>query len=371
MELKRFFVNMVLFFNVLPLYASWEEQGASGSFFSVHASYKGDCFGNMSGGMRTGVTYLGYAQMWLGFSTEGLGLWNGGEFRAGGANVHGGAPTAAFVGDCQVLDNIEGDKLTYLEYLWYQQRIGRFTVKAGLQDLNENFVSSGASGEFINSSFGMFPVLAMNMPLAVFPITALAVEVHCDLGDRWHMQVAAYDGSPTSVACDPYNVKWTMGSSEGMLAAFECQYNQTIAGKEGSTRVGVFHHSAQNSTAVYGAFEQTLCRHGGRSFTPFLQTSALLDNVDSTADFHFAAGISLDKVFSKGGRDAAGIAFSMLRFNNDGLKTETAVEFFYGYRVNDFFFLKLDLQYIVNPYVTNFEKVDGAFAGILRFQFEI
>ena len=100
---------------------------------SFYGSYKGDFVSNLNGGIKTGSTYLGLADLFLELNTENAGLWKGGTFMLHGANTHGGEPSANLIGDLQVVSNIEAGNHTFLYELWYSQTFGNVHTTIGLQ----------------------------------------------------------------------------------------------------------------------------------------------------------------------------------------------------------------------------------------------
>lgn len=155
---------------------------------NFEAEYTGDFLYNV-GGLKNGGGYLGYAKM--GMSAD---LWKNATLYVGGGTTHGIVPTEMFIGDFQVANNIEAGNHAFMEYFSLQQTFGNFSFKVGLQDMNENFASINAAGEYINSSFGIHPIFSTNMSAAIFPLTGLGVELHIDINNKWHIQTAAYDG---------------------------------------------------------------------------------------------------------------------------------------------------------------------------------
>jgi porin len=121
--------------------------------FSFEASYIGDVVSNFSGGIKTGTTYLGLANIKTKFNTEKAYWWKGGSLYVNLANTHGSEPTATLVGDFQGVSNIEAGNHTFLYELWYNQNFKNLNITIGLQDLNTNFASSENGALLINSSF--------------------------------------------------------------------------------------------------------------------------------------------------------------------------------------------------------------------------
>ncbi|MBR4157244.1 MAG: carbohydrate porin [Bacteroidales bacterium] len=320
----------------------------------LDAEYTGDFLYNV-GGLKNGGGYLGYAKM--GMDAD---LWNGASLYLGGGTTHGIVPTETLIGDYQVADNIEAGNYAFMEYLSLQQSFGRFSIKIGLQDMNENFASLDAAGEYVNSSFGIHPALSSNMSVAIFPITGLGAEIHFDINDNWHLQAAAYDGKIPSFEDNPYNLNWNINKEEGALFIGEAQYIT----ENGAYELGAFYHTAEKKYGIYANVEQEIWNAGSRSLKPFAQISYANGETICDNYLHLAAGLNLESVFFKDNNDSMGLAFTSAFLS--GKKTETAIELFYKYQITDNFMIKPDIQYIINPGGMDF-TVDNALVGMLRF----
>jgi len=133
-----------------------------------HASYIADFYGNAAGGIKTGVGFLGMANLKIGFNTETAGWWKGGSLFINGASTHGKSPTENFIGDFQVVSNIDAGNLIYLHELWFHQNFSKINFTIGLQDMNVQFVASENGSFYLNSSFGVPPVISDNVPAPIF-----------------------------------------------------------------------------------------------------------------------------------------------------------------------------------------------------------
>jgi hypothetical protein len=69
------------------------------SFFTFLASYIGVGFANISGGIKTRISYLGLISLNTYFDTSKAHLWKDGGLFLNIFNTHGGKPTTHFVGD--------------------------------------------------------------------------------------------------------------------------------------------------------------------------------------------------------------------------------------------------------------------------------
>ena len=331
---------------------------------NFNTEYTGDFLYNV-GGIENGGGYLGYAKIGM-----EAGLWKGATFNLGGGATHGIVPTETFIGDYQVANNIEAGDHAFLEYLSLQQSFGRFSVKVGLQDMNENFASIDAAGEYVNSSFGIHPALSTNMSVAIFPLTGLGAEMHFDINDKWHIQAAVYDGEIPSFEDNPYNLDWHLNKDNGALFIGEGKYHTDNSTYE----LGAFYHTAEKKYGIYANIEQEVWNNGTRNLKPFAQVSfanIIVNGQQSTVNgsgcdncFHLAVGVNLEGVFSKENNDMAGLAFTSAFLSDK--RTETAIELFYQYHITDNLLIKPDVQYIINPAGTEL-PVDNALVGTLRF----
>ena len=330
---------------------------------NFNAEYTGDFLYNV-GGLENGGGYLGYAKIGMGAE-----LWKGASLYVGGGTTHGITPSEMFIGDYQVVNNIEAGNHAFMEHFSLQQYFGKFSIKVGLQDMNENFAAIDAAGEYLNSSFGIHPAISTNMSVAIFPLTGLGAELHYDINDNWHVQVAVYDGEiPSFEDNNPYNLNWRLNKDEGALFIGEGQYIRD----NGTYQLGAFYHTAEKKYGFYVNAEQEVWNNETRSLKPFVQASFAngisatqqLGNLTTQNYLHLAAGLNLEGVFSKKNLDMAGLAFTSVFLLDK--KAETAIELFYQYQITDNLLIKPDVQYVVNPAGLDI-PVDNALVGTLRF----
>ncbi len=337
-------------------------KNANSQALQFNAEYTGDFMYNV-GGLKNGGGYLGYAKMGMEAN-----LWEGATFNLGGGTTHGIVPTEMFIGDFQVANNIEAGDHAFLEHFSLQQTFGNFSFKVGLQDMNENFASINAAGEYLNSSFGIHPIFSTNMSAAIFPLTGIGAEFHFNINNKWHIQTAVYDGKMPSFEDNPYNLNWNINKNEGALFIGEGHYVRD----NGTYKFGAFYHTAAKNYGFYANAEQEVWNNGTRNLKPFVQIG-YANNISASQHlsisapqnyFHLAAGLNLEGVFSKEGLDMAGLAFTSAFLHDK--KTETAIELFYQYQITDNLLIKPDVQYIINPAGMEF-PVDNALVGTMRF----
>ena len=164
---------------------------------SLYLDYYGEVFWNTRGGIRTtdGGEYEGLLDLAVVFSTESAGLWKGGHLFFLFRHKHGGEGiTEEYVGDFQVLSNMDALNFTQVSELWYRQSFldDRIWIKVGKQEANVDFAWVEHGGEFINSSAGFSPTI----PLPSYPDQDLGVVLGTAPIPWFSMNLGAYSGNP-------------------------------------------------------------------------------------------------------------------------------------------------------------------------------
>ena len=349
------------------------------SALSFDASYIGDNVINMSGGIKTGYNYLGMANLRLTFNTEKAGLWKGAMFYINAANTHGGTPSANLIGDNQVISNIEAGNHTFLQEVIFQQTIGKVDISAGLQDLNVQFANTESGSVYLNSSFGILPVISANTSAPIFPLTSFGLTVKWNISKSTSWINAIHDGSPTDFSSNPYNLHWHIHSGDGILAISEIQHNSDLFGLPGIYKLGLFtlYHIVENTfikpvpdsinnpvNGIYTHSDQLLWQRGERSLSFFSQLG-YSPSKGSINNYYLGLGLNLTGALNPEGRDILGLAMAHEHFTN-GLNSETAIELTYRYQITDCLYIQPDLQYIISPAGTGI-ILENCLAGSIRF----
>ena len=340
--------------------------------FKFNASYIGDVVSNFSGGIKTGTTYLGLANIKAGFNTETANWWKGGRMYINIGNTHGGEPSATLVGDFQGISNIEAGNLSFLYELWYKQKLGKLEMTVGLQDLNDDFATNESGSIFTNSSFGIQSSIADNVAPPIFPLTALGANVKWSISDTFLWEAAIFDGTPDDFETNPYNTEWKLSKNQGFLTVTELQVKKSlIIGKIGNYKFGVYYHQHNDTIAV----EQ---KNGGFYFTGDQQITSKLFVFSQVGispkemnknNRYFSIGLNCKGPFDKRPNDQVGIAIAYAGIDGNAVGSETAIEMTYQFEVTKNIYLRPDIQYIINPAGTE-TKLKNALVGFLRFGIE-
>jgi len=344
--------------------------------FYIEGSYIGDLVSNLNGGIKSGTTYLGLANLKAGVNTQAAGWWKGGEFRINAANSHGGTPSESFVGDFQGVSNIEAGNLTFMYELWYKQTVGNLSLTVGLQDLNSNFAITDNGALFTNSSFGIHPSIADNIPSPIFPLTALGAMLQYYYKDKLIWQAAIFDGTPDDFENNPYNTNWKISDNDGYLTVTEIQVLQSlIRDKTGSYKFGAYYHQHCDSTSLeqkshgfYLVGDQMVYKtlYGGWSLFSQIGLSPKLENKNN---YYLSLGLNIKGICRKRPNDEAGIAIAYAGFGQGSTRNETAIELTYLASVNENIRIKPDLQYIIHPAGTE-TTLPNALVGSLRIELD-
>lgn len=379
MTIRIIFFTCILF---LTLTISAQEAESGTSPLTLEVSYTGDIVGNFSGGIRKGVSYLGLANLKLGFDTERAHLWKGGQFFINAANAHGGNPSSTLVGDFHTVSNIEAEDITYVHELWYKQTIDRIEIIAGLQDMNADFVSSEHGSIFINSTFGTPSTIADNVPSPIFPFTTAGVSFKWNMTNRSTWKIAAFDGLPTEREHNPFNMKWSFGKEDGVFAVTEFQLKTSPKNDlTGSYRGGIYYHSQliepdeenietklfRYNYGIYLIADQMIYQEsdGNGGLGVFAQI-AVSPRAINTHYRYFGLGMSWQGLFRNRNQDKLGFAVTNAGFRDKSKRDETIIEICYKAQLTPNIYIQPDFQYVINPGGTD-SSLKNASVGFVRF----
>ncbi len=340
-------------------------------------SYTGDIMSNVKGGIKQGTQYLGMLNVNAELSTSVAGLWNGGSLYLHCANTHGATPSATHIGDIQVASNIEAGNHTYLQEFWYRHQFGSIELIAGLQDFNIVFANNEESSHYINSSFGAPPTMSLNMPLSIFPLTALGITAVWNFSDQVKFKAAIFEGEPIDFEYNRYNLKWHISKKEGFFTAFESQFIHD--GYLRSTyKLGIYRHSSvsviENDsevrkpvTGIYADISKTLYSTDNQTLALFIR-GGFSPHTYCTNHFYIAGGINYFGLFLSESNDVFSLGVSHL--GNRIAEKETAIECSYLFPLSSNIALQPNIQYIINPLGSGI-VLPNCFICSLRFCIEL
>lgn len=345
----------------------------------INASYTGEIISNLSGGLQKGSIYQGMANFTFEYDTKKARLFEGGKLYLNAAHTHGGNPSKTFIGDFQVVSNIEAEDLTYFHEMWYCQKIGRAEITLGLQDLNVEFASSDNAAMFLNSSFGVHSTIADNIVAPIFPLTAFGMQLKYNIYSRLALKFIVFDGFPDDFSeNNPYNLHWKFTKEDGLLNIAEISWQPRIKERlEGKYSLGSYthHHFAEGDTKYsdtweitnYGFYlvadQEIATRENGSVISSFLQASVSPSQKNENW-YYLGLGVTYTNLITNKGNDILGLAVAHAGFANR--RNETTLELSYKYQLTDQLIIQPDLQYVINPSGTESE-LDNALVSGIRF----
>lgn len=199
--------------------------------------YTGEVFTNTRGGLSTrrAVAYRGNLDLILAADLDQLSWFPGGKMVVYAQNGHGPGISERFVGDYQLVSNIDAlDFMQVSEYWWERQWFDkRLTLRLGKRDCNEDFASVEMADPFINSSFGLHPTI----PMPTFPDPSMAATVFVQLRDWLRFEAGVWDGMTNGR-------NWGFSGTGITFSIYELEFHYALGdGLPGQCHTAVWYHS--------------------------------------------------------------------------------------------------------------------------------
>lgn len=343
----------------------------------VEPFYCGEVFSNTRGGRSTkGATrYLGLLDVPVTIDLERLASPLPGTFFLLGQNTHGQGISEEFVGDAQVLSNIDSFRniAQVSEYWWEFQLFGDdMTVRLGKQDLNTEFLFMELAADFIQSTFGLSPSTAF----PTYPDQSAGAVVLVQLAESWQLKAGVWDAFASGNG-------WGFSGNDSVLAIAEVERPYALAGDRlpGVVAVGaVYEASGEVDGAPVSAVheyylqvEQWIAQERVSGDEPpqgvgvFAGLYPRFPGRFKTADapgHSFVAGVTSTGLIPSRDSDVLGIGLAWTELFAGGTGEECVWELFYKIHATQRISLQPDLQYIASP--SGVER-DALVAG-MRFQ---
>jgi porin len=172
----------------------WKDAGWT---FKLHE--QSEVWANLTGGGHQGLSYNGLTIAKLDVDLDKVAGWSGAEFLVEAFNIHGHGPSRNFLGNLQLISNIEATPSIKLYDLWLDQTLldGHLSIRIGQEGANDEMMVTQYGSLFLNSSFGfpgmpaaVLPSGGPNYPMAT-PFARAQVKA-----DRWTFVGAIFNGDP-------------------------------------------------------------------------------------------------------------------------------------------------------------------------------
>lgn len=329
---------------------------------SFEATYYGEVFTNARGGISTkdATRYQGLLDLLLTIDFERLRSPVPGKFVLLAQNTHGRGLTEDFVGDTQVLSNIDSfnNIMQVGEYWWESGWLdGQVVIRLGKQDFNTEFQCIDAAEYFIQSTFGLSPSTAF----PTYPDQSMAAVAIAKLGDSLRLKAGVWSAFAKGGT-------WGFSGSDSMLLAGELERTYSLAGGTlpGIVAIGALYESAgmidgQQVSPVheyYVQFEQFLyrecpcqeaCKQGlavfGGYYPRFPGEQPTVKAIGDSS----VIGVTYTGLLPGRDDDVLGIGIARSELFQGGTHRETVTEFFYRALLTPRVSLQPDVQYIASP----------------------
>ena len=333
-----------------------------GPAIRANTAYTGEVFTNAKGGISSSGAsrYLALLDIAVTCDLERTRIPLPGKFFLLGQNTHGQGLTEDFVGDAQVLSNIDSfDNIAQVsEYGWEFELLEEsVTVRLGKQDVNTEFLFIDMAADYIQSTFGLSPSTAF----PTYPDQSMGAVVLARLAESWQLKLGVWDAFAAGG-------NWGFSGNDSILAVAELEHTYALGKGElpGVIAVGAVYESdgeidgtlISEIQEYYVQFEQWLFRERS-SRTGALQGLGIfagyypripgrLKSLDSVGD-SFVAGAIYTGLIPYRDRDVLGIGVAWTELFAGGTGEETVWELFYKFPVTQRIALQPDLQYIASP----------------------
>jgi len=361
----------------------WRWQHATGDWGGVRPwldehgiifelTYTGEVFSNLHGGLNSddATEYRGNVDLTVSLDTQALGLWPGGAFFFYLQNGHGRGITEEYVGDFQVISNLDAHDFTQISEYWIGQSLfgDRVWIKLGKQDANADFCALYYGVDFVHSSFGVIPTV----PMPTFPDPALGAAAFVTLAERLTLGAGVYDGASDR---GRFGFDTAFDGDGGGFGLVELTLHTSLIDDTwyaGAYRIGVWYHSGDveeitgdsepesfsHNHGIYLAFDQLLFAEpaepeGTQGLAAFAQFGWAPGDRNELGHY-LGGGLIYTGAIPNRDQDVLGVGVAHVRFSDrvrrlDGRTHETAVELFYKVWLTPWLILQPDLQFIANP----------------------
>jgi porin len=376
------FVSAVAAATATPAYAAEEERKKA----VFGASYITDLLGNIGGGERKGVAWMGRADLTAEIDGSLFGL-DGATAFFDLMFTQGPDFSGEFVGDAQVVSNVQADRALRPFEAWLSVPLGGgLHLKSGLIDLNTEFDIQEVGGLFLNSSHGVGPEFSQTGVAgpSIFPATSVAFLLKADL-PGWTARLGIFD-AVAGRRSDPRRVALRFPGQEGALIVGELDVPITPAIK---LQTGAWTYTSGFSALADFNSNGTPRRGSSHGGYFMLEHAAERPEDNDGLDAWARVGVASDTVnpvslylgggatYGNAGRKF-GLAVAHARLGDPAIvagtgvrapnRAETAIEATASFRISDQVTIQPDLQYVINP---GWEpsRSDALVAGI-RFKFD-
>lgn len=326
-----------------------------------------DSYNNVCGGIKKGSVIRSL------FAYTPVLIYNSFELKSSVMFASGKSPSATLTGDFQTLSNIDADISLFLYEFYLSISKKKYHFQGGILNMNESFVSCDKSSYLINSSFGIPSQISSNSPLSIFPRTTLGLSFERLLVTKGFIKIGIYDGFPHKIKNN--ELLFGIHLRDGLF--FISEYEHTY--QKMNLKFGCFNHTGSlkktdsiNLVPKHNGFYylQTydFINKTDVGFSVFLQLSYSFNRY--VQHFYYLGG-GINFFFDNDQKNSHLLSLGCAYAGNRNEKyNETALELTFLSKINKWFYLQPDIQFIINPSGTD-KKLENALMLNLRLMLKL
>jgi porin len=372
------------------------------------ATYTAEVFADVQGGMKRGAAYDGVFLPEVDVDLDKLLGWHGASFRASMLQAEGPSISQGWVGNLlTVSSTVAVPPATRLYNLWLQQNLfnDALSVRAGIMDVDAEFLTSNTAALFMNSTFGWPGLVALDLPGGgpAYPLSAPGVRVKFQPASQgFDLQAAVFSGDPTGhdgsnslTTGIPAGTVVSFNGGAFMIAEGGYAVNQGADAKGGpmAFKLGGWYHTSSNfqdqrfdtdgvslasplsngiplrhdgDWGIYGLADVSIFRtQDGGGLSGFARIGGSPGD-RNLISFYADAGLTYKGLIPGRGDDTAGLAFAYARIGDNARgfdedlqangnpsfpvrDEESVLEVTYQMQVTPWMTMQPDLQWIFQP----------------------
>ena len=354
-----------------------QPKGLGEHFTAWKFNYVGEIFGNLSGGIRQGAIYEGYAKIGLALNLEKLVGWANTVFYVNLLYPHGPSLTQGYVGDLNTVSNIDTfDSLRIFKFFLQTNCFDdRLTLRLGIMAVDKDFFGSEGAGLFLNSGFGAFPVIGQDLVAPIYPVSAPGFRVTWQATEAVFLRAAVFSGDVGTATSNRNGTQFDFSGKNGVGFFEEINWRTRVVNDlPGVYKLGGFYNSKtfddlrdtgthRGNYGLYVIGDQQLWREG-TSESAAAQGLAVFERFAiappdrSLVAYDTEAGVTYTGLFPGRDSDVLGAGFLYSRVSDDARTDagaalpshhEAVIEVSYQASLTSFLTIQPDFQYIVNP----------------------
>lgn len=372
--------------------------------FEVTLGYAMEFMANPIGGEDQGQTYVHNVLLELDFDLAKLiGLPNS-AFRVRGSQRSGSSLSRDYVGNAFSVQQLYGGGQTWrlveveMDHDLFD---GRLNLAYGRLAATNDFLTSPLYCQFVSNAIcGQPPAPFFNMPngITAYPLAVWGARARVKPTSDTYVQVGVYDGEWRQEGRNDHGTNFSFGSN-GVLILSEAGYKPEagLLGLPAAYKIGGYYHTGDfndvgkntsggnifrqplgaethsGNSGVYTLIDQMLYREepGSSKGLYGLFVFVAAPRTDrNTFPYFVSSGLIYEGLFDSRPKDKAAVAIASGFFSQDlrnaqgnadvdQQHAETVLEVNYQFQITNYFYVRPDIQYVVNP--KGYRDVDNAF----------